>query len=111
MVELMPKFEELKTSTRTVMVYTNLMFDLPTIFESVPVEEIDAPLTKKQKNVDKKKLNVPKGVILGAQYKMCVRGTRIKKKKKKWCHTCKPMKVVRNIDTHHNTVVEFISSN
>ena len=51
-----PEYEDLKTSTRTVMVYTNISFDLKKIFESVKVTDIEAPLTKKKKNVDKKRL-------------------------------------------------------
>jgi len=48
-------FKELKTSTSTIMIYTNVIFNTRAIFYSLPIYKIDPPLTKKQKNVDKKK--------------------------------------------------------
>lgn len=87
-------FRELRTSTSTVMVYTNIKFNIPKIFEKIRLTEVDVPRTKKQKNVDKKKLEVPYGHIISVQSKTKIRGVDIRKKKKHWCTICQPVKIV-----------------
>lgn len=86
-------FESLQTSTSTIMVYTNVIFDKQKIFESIKLTEIDVPLTKKQGNPDKKKLVAPYGAIVSVQYQTYIRGIDLRKKKKRWCTVCQPIKV------------------
>jgi hypothetical protein len=52
---------------------------------------VDAPLTKKQKNVDKHKISAPYGSIISVQSKTRIRGVDIRKKKKHWCTVCQPI--------------------
>ncbi len=87
-------FEELQTSTATVMVYTNLILTPKKIFESIKLTKIEVPLTKKQKNVDKKKLSAPYGAIISVQSATHIRGVDLRKKKKRWCTVCQPIKIV-----------------
>lgn len=86
-------FDKLQTSTSTIMVYTNTFFDTRKIFESIKLTEIEVPLTKKQKNVDKKKLAAPYGAIISVQSMTHIRGVDLRKKKKRWCTVCQPIKV------------------
>ncbi len=81
----LPEFEELKTSTRTMMVYTNIHFDLEKIFKSVEITKVAVPLTKKKKNVDKKKLEAPYGSIISVQKGTRFRGINLRKYKEHWC--------------------------
>ena len=76
------KFDDLVTSTQTVMVYTNLTFNQEAIYRTLPITEIEVPLTKKQKNVDKKKIRAPQGSIISIQSGTNVRGIDMRKKKK-----------------------------
>jgi len=78
-------FEELKTSTITVMTYTNVQFEFKEIFEQIPITKIDVPLTKKRKNVDKKRLKAPREAVIGVQSGPFFRGVDTRKKKKHWC--------------------------
>jgi hypothetical protein len=81
-------FDELPVSTITVMVYSNIYFELNRIFESIPLTVINPPLTKKKKNIDKKKLTAPYGAIISSQFGIYIRGLRLSKKKKYWCPMC-----------------------
>lgn len=89
-------FEELKISTSTVMVYTNLHFNMKHLFCTAPITYIDPPLTKKKKNIDKKKLEAPYGAVISMLYYppkedksgIYVRGVRMSKKKSYWCPMC-----------------------
>lgn len=100
-------FKDLQTSTSTVMVYTNIIFDLKKIFESIKLTEIEVPLTKKQKNVDKKKISAPYGAIISVQSKTHIRGVDLRKKQKRWCTVCQPYKVSPEGDvTYINTVTD-----
>ena len=101
-------FEELTTSTSTIMVYTNIVFDIPVIFKSLPWKKVDVPLTKKQKNVDKKKLVAPYGAIISVQAKTQIRGLDLRRKKKKWCSVCRPVKMVDDEEVKVFTVTEFL---
>lgn len=99
-------FEDLQTSTATVMIYTNVLFDPRRIFESIKLTEIDVPLTKKQKNVDKKKLSAPHGAIISVLSQTHIRGVDLRKKKKRWCTVCQPIKVVDGEEVQVITVTE-----
>ena len=79
-----PDFENLKISTQVVMIYTNMLFDRQAIFNELPYHVIKDPsLTKKYKNIDKKKLEAPYGSIVSIQNGNEVRGLDMRNKKKK----------------------------
>lgn len=99
-------FEELQTSTTTVMVYTNIMFSTRDLFENIKITKIDTPLTKKQKNIDKKKIDAPYGAIISVQSKTHIRGLDLRKRKKKWCTICQPVKTVDENKVQVLTVTE-----
>lgn len=86
----LPPFEELVTSTQTVMVYCNVEFDLQKLFYNMTLTDVEVPRTKKQKNVDKKKISAPYGAIIGVQSRTMIRGVDIRKKNKQWCTICRP---------------------
>lgn len=67
-------FDELGTSTKTVMVYSNVQFNFEKLFESLPITEVDVPLTKKKKLPDMKKVKAPRGAIISLRYKNKFRG-------------------------------------
>lgn len=100
------EFEDLQTSTMTVMVYTNVVFDTPVIFEAIGITDVEVPLTKKQKNVDKKKITAPYGAVISVQSKTRIRGIDLRKKKKHWCTVCQPFKVVDDKESKVLTVTE-----
>ena len=102
------EFDDLKTSTSTVMVYTNMVFDTHAIFNETRITDVEIPLTKKQKNVDKKKIVAPYGAIVSVQSKTEIRGADIRKKKKQWCTICQPIKVVDGEEKKVLTVTEFL---
>lgn len=61
-----PKFEDLKVSTRTIEIYTNIKLDFPKLFDNLPIYELDnVPLTKKKKRPDIRKIFAPVGSIIG----------------------------------------------
>lgn len=103
------KFSELQTSTRTVMVYSNIEFNFKKIFEGMVITPTDIPLTKKKKNVDKKKLKAPRNSVINIQYGNLFRGINLKKAKKYWCSVnCRLTKSVQEdeSETKINTIVE-----
>ena len=81
-------FEELPISTITTMVYCNISIDQNSMFCSIPITNIEIPLTKKKKNIDKKKITAPYGSIVSLQHGIYFRGFRSSKKKKYWCPMC-----------------------
>ncbi len=100
-------FNELCSSTRTIMVYTNITFDIEKLFSSLHITPVDFQLTKKKRNIDKKKLRASYGSIISLQRDNCYRGLNLRKKKKYWCEpTCR--KTERRGDKEYliNTVVE-----
>lgn len=99
-------FKNLQTSTSTIMVYTNIIFEPRKIFETIKLTEIDVPLTKKQKNVDKKKLAAPYGAIISVLSQTHIRGVDLRKKKKRWCTVCQPIEVVDGEPVKIITVTE-----
>lgn len=109
----MKEFEDLKTSTSTVMIYTNILFHTEKIFYELDVQTVDVPLTKKQKNVDKKNMVAPYGSIISTQYLMQIRGVNLRKKKKHWCTFCMPHKTTINSngvekESNIKTITEYI---
>lgn len=86
-----PPFDDLKTSTRTLMVYTNVEFDHRKVFDGIEVTPIEVPLTKKKKNVDKKRLKAPYGAIISKRYGDELGGINLSKGKNRRCGVCQPM--------------------
>ena len=86
-MEIVP-FENLPISTITVMVYSNVSLNQKNIFCKSPIQFIDPPLTKKKKNIDKKRIRSPYGTIVFMQFGIYFRGVRLSKKKKYWCPLC-----------------------
>ncbi len=85
-----PLFEDLKTSTKTIMCYTNVQFDLRKVFSLVEVAEtFSGP--KKHKNVDKKTIRAPPGSIVSMHYQKYLRGINLRKMKKYCCPRCKTL--------------------
>lgn len=107
----MRPFEELRTSTSTVMMYTNVIFNPEVIFKNIKLTEVDVPLTKKQKKIDKKNLEAPYGAILSVQSKTEIRGLNLRKKKKKWCTICSLIVMKGNKKQKVYTVTERIERN
>lgn len=103
-----PPFEELSVSTVTIMVYTNMAFHLQRIFAGLPVAYADSPLTRKQKNIDKKRIRAPYGQILSVQHKSQLRGLDLRKKKAKWCSVCQKTEVRRRKTVHVATVTQLV---
>lgn len=97
------EFKDLSTSTSTIMIYTNVFYDTAKLFETLELTKINTPLTKKQKNVDKDKLEAPYGAIISVQSKTKIRGVNLKKKKKHWCTICQP------IETRNDKVYKVLT--
>jgi hypothetical protein len=92
-------FSDLNVSTSTIMVYTNMEFNLPLIFDNINILKVDDPVsmepvatvkTKKQKNINKKEISAPYGSIISIQTKNFIRGMNTRKNKKHWCTICRP---------------------
>jgi hypothetical protein len=86
-------FSDLNVSTSTIMVYTNMEFNLPLIFDNINVLKVEesvsmdvvvvpAATTKKQKNINKKEISAPYGSIISIQTKNFIRGMNTRKSKK-----------------------------
>lgn len=99
-------FETLEVSTATVMVYSNIEFDRLSIFKSVPITRVTPSLTKKKKNIDKKKLKSSYGTIISAQHGTYLRGIRMSKKKKYVCPLCQIIEVKDGKEIYIETVTE-----
>ena len=85
-----PSFEDLKTSTKTIMCYTNVQFDLRKVFSSVEVFEDSAAVDlTRHKSIDKKKIRAPPGSIVSLHYQKYLRGINLRKMKKYCCPRCK----------------------
>lgn len=85
-----PLFENLQTSTRTVMIYANVYFNTAEIFKRLQLTTVEIPLTKKQRNADKRRIVAPYGSIISVQSKTAIRGANIRKNKRKFCSVCTP---------------------
>lgn len=92
-----PRFEDLKTSTKTIMCYTNVQFDLRKVFEMLDINEAThiAPQVRrhKHKHIDKKKMRAQRGSIVSMHYQKYLRGINLRKMKKYWCPRCKLLNV------------------
>lgn len=86
------RFEDLQTSTITMMVYTNCSFEHNTIFNNIEITHVDVPRTKKKKNVDKKNLKAPYGSIISIHKGDKFRGINLRKNKLRYCSVCQPTK-------------------
>ena len=102
----LPEFEDLQTSTRTFMVYSNIEFDLKTIFECASTTPIEVPLTKRKKNIDRRKLKAPSGSIISLQKEHFIRGIDTRRVKKHWCTSCRLTTEKGGKEVDVNTVVE-----
>lgn len=68
-------FSLLTTSTQTIVVYTNILFNIKKIYDQFPFFKIDdIPLTKKRSHIDKKKISAPVGSIVSLQHEGKVKG-------------------------------------
>lgn len=103
-----PNFKDLQTSTSTVMIYTNVEFCMSKMFHSIALSQpSEIVYTKKQKNIDKKKITANIGDIINVQYAGFIRGMIVKKKKKTWCVMCRPMyKTVSGDEKKINTLID-----
>jgi hypothetical protein len=105
-----PEFENLKTSTRTIMVYSNMLFNLLKIFRDIYITPVETPLTKKKKNVDKKKLVAPYGAVINVQRGNRFRGIDIRKSQKHWCAAnCRETAFRGDKEVNVNTIIEISS--
>ena len=86
---LPPLFEDLKTSTKTIMCYTNVEFDLHKVFSNVRVEEPTESVYKNHKNIDKKNIRGVPGSIVSMHYQKYLRGVNLRKMKRYPCPRCK----------------------
>lgn len=104
-----PDFDDLVPSTKTITIYCNLTFNRRKIFEEIHIEEenIQYDLTKKKKNIDKKKVKVPYGSIVRIANGIYLRGMKFNSKKY-FCPTCQIVKVKGNIVKKVNTIEEEI---
>nr|WRK65142.1 hypothetical protein MarFTME_097 [Marseillevirus futianmevirus] len=68
------KFEDCKISTKTVMAYTNVTFNLKNIFEGLPVTEAKYKVKKKSGIPDIKSVSAPEGSIVSLRHGNKFRG-------------------------------------
>lgn len=100
-------FEKLKCPTRTVMIYSNVCFEYERWFDIFPITPVSYTLTKKKKNIDKKKLKAPYGAIISLRRGNQFRGLNLSKKKKHWCApTCRKTETRNFKEYPVNTVTE-----
>jgi len=104
----LPDFGDLKTSTRTEMVYLNSKLDLGKIFAGVQLTEVDIPLTKKKKNVNKSLLKAPKGAVISVQKGVFMRGIDVRKKKKHWCAANCRLEKKYNVDAKPKKILSVV---
>jgi len=92
------------------MVYTNVVFNHQRIFEGLKnrITPIEVPLTKKKKNVDKRRLKAPYGAIISAQFENKLLGVNLRKSKPRRCGVCQPAKKTasRSEKRKINTITE-----
>lgn len=92
-----PEFDELTTATKTIMVYTNMYFNIQKLFENIPITHIDinAVMTDKGK-LDKTKISAPYGSIISLQKENEYRGLKTAKTKKKKSEPARRINYFRN---------------
>lgn len=90
-------YDKLCTTTSTIMVYTNTTFNLKAMIENLPCDSSITPqYTKKQKNIDKKKIEATRGSIISVSYGDELHGINTRKKKKIWCTICQPIEITKS---------------
>lgn len=77
-MERSKSFDDLGISTKTVMVYGNIEFDIEKLYNEMPITIVDVPLTKKKKLPDMKKVIAPYNTIISLRYKNEFRGIATK---------------------------------
>lgn len=77
-------FDDLKISTTTTLVYSNVIFKPRPIFQEIEVIHHGVPLSKKEK----KAVTSSYGSIVGMQHDIYFRGVRMATSKKYWCPIC-----------------------
>lgn len=104
------EFKNLKTSTQTVVAYTNIVFDRDVIFQNIM---IDQGICKGGSFV-KKNLSLPAGVIVNIQKGVYIRGLVTRKPKQHWCPSCKltetvngKEKKITSVKEHYVDVTEY----
>lgn len=78
--------EEVVTSTRTILAYTNIRFDRDNIFQNI---FIDDNLCNSNAVYSKKSLKFPSGIVVNVQKGVYIRGLITRKPKQHWCPSCK----------------------
>jgi hypothetical protein len=90
----------------TVMVYTNTFFHVDRLMKELKCDSTIEPVyTKKQRNIDKKKLVAEYGSIISLSRGDEHHGIDTRKKKKIWCTICQPIIVKSNGETERDLTV------
>lgn len=81
-----PDFDDIKVSTKTCIVVTNIMLDIKSLFEALPITDyivIPKKRGRKKKNEpEDPNKGIPSGSIITLEYENNIRGVDLKKKKK-----------------------------
>ena len=105
----LPEFDDLIPSTKTITIYCNVKFNRKKIFHNIPIQNynIKYDLTKKKKNIDKKKVKAPYGSIVGTSNGIYFRGMKFNSKKY-FCPECQIFRTKGNIKKKVLTIEEEI---
>lgn len=110
MAQIKP-YDELKISTMTAMVYTNLSINQKNVFNNIKIFVIEPVFTKKKGSINKKILLAPYGSIISLQLGLYVRGLRLSRSKTYWCPSCQIIKKTQDdVSVHVNTVEEILGN-
>lgn len=84
------EFDDLRATTITTVVYTNLYLEEEKLFYRLPIhEDVDHEKILTSKSSRKKYCkDFPVGTIVSVQFQDLVRGCIFRKSKKKWCNVC-----------------------
>lgn len=81
-----PEFDDIKVSTKTFIVMTNMMLDIDKLFNFLPITEYVVIPKKRgrKKKIDTSSVNddIAQGSIITLEYQNKIRGVNLKKKKK-----------------------------
>jgi TATA-box binding protein (TBP) (component of TFIID and TFIIIB) len=106
---IVANFEDMSTTTSTVMVYTNISFDMRKMYDNLVCDSSIEPVyTKKQRNIDKKKLIVPRGSIVSVSLSDDHHGLLTRDKKKLWCTMCRPVEFSKDGKESRPTTVRVV---
>jgi len=108
----LPEFDDLIPSTKTITIYCNVKFNRKKIFKEIPIQDynIEYDLTKKKKNIDKKKVKAPYGSIVRVSNGIYFRGMKFSSKKY-FCPVCQVVRVKGNIEKKVLTIEEEVDEN